>query len=65
MANDTLITQSAKIEDNITQLQETNQAAMDNGVLRQTSVYKTSQINGIVLLVAGLILGLKCTLHML
>ena len=59
MANDTLITQSAKIEDNITQLQETNQAAMDNGVLRQTSVYKTSQISGIVLLIAGLILGLS------
>lgn len=59
MANDTLITQSAKIEDNITQLQELNQAAMDNGVLKQTSVYRTSQISGIVLLVAGLILGLS------
>ena len=59
MANDTLITQSAKIEDNITQLQKLNQAAMDNGVLKQTSVYRTSQISGIILLIAGLILGLS------
>ena len=59
MANDTLITQSAKIEDNITQLQKLNRAAMDNGVLKQTSVYRTSQISGIILLIAGLILGLS------
>ena len=59
MANDTLITQSQKIEENIAQMQEANQSAMDNGVLEQKSVYKTSQISGIVLLAAGLILGLS------
>lgn len=58
MANDTLITQSEKIEENITQMQNANQTAMDEGVLEQKSVYNTSKISGIVLLAAGLILGL-------
>lgn len=62
MANDTLITQSANIEESITQMQEANQSAMDEGILEQKSVYKTSQISGIVLLVAGLLLGL-CVLY--
>lgn len=58
MANDTLMTQSSKIEQNIEKMQKVNQTAMDNGVLEQKKVYRTSQISGITLLVIGLLLGL-------
>ena len=57
MANNTLFTQSQKIEDNITEMQDANQKAMDAGVAKQKSVYSASQITGITLLVIGLILG--------
>ena len=57
MANNALFTQSQKIEDNITEMQDANQKAMDAGVAKQNSVYSTSQITGITLLVIGLILG--------
>jgi len=55
MANNALFTQSQKIEDNITEMQDANQKAMD--AAKQNSVYSTSQITGITLLVIGLILG--------
>ena len=57
MANNALFTQSQKIEDNITEMQDANQKAMDAGVAKQKSVYSASQITGITLLVIGLILG--------
>ena len=49
MANNALFTQSQKIEDNITEMQDANQKAMDAGVAKQNSVYSTSQITGIIL----------------
>ncbi len=58
MANDALMTQSAKIEKNIQKMQEANQTAMNNGILEQKKVYRTSQISGITLFVIGLFLGL-------
>ena len=57
MANNALFTQSQKIEDNITEMQDANQKAMDAGVAKQKSVHSASQITGITLLVIGLILG--------
>ena len=58
MANNALMTQSAKIEKNIQKMQEANQTAMNNGILEQKKVYRTSQISGITLFVIGLFLGL-------
>lgn len=59
MANNTLMEEAANIEQTIENMQEANQSAMDNGILEQKKVYKSSQSSGIVLLVLGILLGLS------